>query len=187
VTVTGGRDPATGDTSLPRGYRALNRLLWVIEIAVSVLAVGLLAFIVTANFYEICSRMLFNRSVTWLYEVNLLLSNWIYFLGISLVYFRNGDIVVDFVVQKMPLRVRLPYLLVIKAVTVAVLALIVWTGVILMQLQSSDYSMGIGIWNPLFTLPLVAGGILMIAAVCRQALAIWIEGVGVDSGRGTHL
>jgi hypothetical protein len=39
----------------------------------------------------------------------------------------------------------------------------------------------------LFTLPLVAGGILMIAAVCRQALAIWIEGVGVDSGRGTHL
>lgn len=160
-----------------RGWnRALGRVLVGVDAGLAALTCAALAFVVGANAYEIALRVVANRSLHWLYEVNLLLANWIYFLGICLVYHRNRDIVVDFLVALLPLSQCRLYQTIVNLVVVSVLLVIALYGVDLIRLQASDHTMGIGIWNPLFTLPVVLGGIIMALIVINQTLALWLEG-----------
>src|SRR2546423_5849856 len=56
------------------------------------ISVASLAAIVLINVLEIVSRTFFHVSYAWIYETNLLLAAWTYFLGIVPVYARNGDV-----------------------------------------------------------------------------------------------
>jgi hypothetical protein len=56
-----------------------------------------------------------------------------------------------------------------------VLAVIGRYGVELMRLQAQDYSTGVGIWNPLFTLPVVLGAVFMALAMLHHTLALWLS------------
>jgi TRAP-type C4-dicarboxylate transport system permease small subunit len=67
------------------------------------ISVAALAAIVLINVLEIVSRTFFHVSYAWIYETNLLLAAWTYFLGIVPVYARNGDVSV------VGLRLLLPH------------------------------------------------------------------------------
>src|SRR6185295_18093434 len=56
------------------------------------ISVTALAAIVLSNVLEIVSRTFFHVSYAWIYETNLLLAAWTYFLGIVPVYARGGDV-----------------------------------------------------------------------------------------------
>jgi len=159
---------------LRRFHRALGRGLAAADGVVAALTCVLLAFVVGANAWEIAYRALANQSLHWLYEVNLLLANWIYFLGICLVYWRRRDIVIDFLVDRLPAGPRRVYQSVINLVVIGVLAVIAWYGAVLMRLQAPDSTMGVGIWNPLFTLPVVLGALLMALIVLHHTLSLWL-------------
>jgi TRAP-type C4-dicarboxylate transport system permease small subunit len=157
---------------LRRLHRALGRVLAAVDALLAGLTCSLLAFVVAANAWEIALRAVANQSLHWLYEVNLLLANWIYFLGICLVYWRKRDIVIDFLVDRLPAGPRRIYQSCINLLVIAVLAVIGRYGVELMRLQAQDYSTGVGIGNPLFTLPVVLGAVLMALGLLHHTLAL---------------
>ena len=79
--------PRRGALAGPR--RALARTTAVLDLVLEgVTSLGLAA-IVAINTSELVARNLVNHSFVWGYEINLLLANWVYFLGICLVYHRN--------------------------------------------------------------------------------------------------
>jgi TRAP-type C4-dicarboxylate transport system permease small subunit len=111
--------------------------------------------IVLINLLEIISRTFFHVSFAWIYETNLLLAAWTYFLGIIPVYARNGDVAV------VGLRLILPDSLqalfdraiyVICTITFAIAAWFTWE---LIELQLPFRTPGSGIPNALFTAPLL--------------------------------
>jgi TRAP-type C4-dicarboxylate transport system permease small subunit len=158
-----------------RFHQALGCVLAAVDTLLAALTCSLLAFVVAANAWEIALRAIANQSLHWLYEVNLLLANWIYFLGICLIYWRQRDIAIDFLVDQLPAGPRRVYQSLINLLVIGVLAVIAWYGTELMRLQAPDYSMGVGIWNPLFTLPVVLGAVLMALAVLYHTLSLWLS------------
>ena len=160
---------------LLRLYVGLGRALSAVDRLLAALTCSLLAFVVAANAAEIVLRALAHQSLHWLYEVNLLSANWIYFLGICLVYWRKRDIAIDFLVDRLPAGARRLYQSLINLVVICVLAVIGWYGVELMRLQAFDYSMGVGIWNPLFTLPVALGAAVMALATLYHTLSLWVS------------
>jgi TRAP-type C4-dicarboxylate transport system permease small subunit len=150
---------------------AIARLDKLIELVTSTL----LVVIVAINAAEIVTRSFFAYSFDWIHEINLLLANWLYFLGICLVYFRNQDITVDFVLKLFPGRRRVLYLIAVNLAIVAtliVLAVYAWE---LVELQTGFKTMGLGIRNHWFSLPVLIGTFVLLAIVATQSLRLWLE------------
>lgn len=156
----------------PAVYRGLCRFNAAADRVLEALTGALLTGIVAINGAEIATRALAGTSLTWVYETNLLLANWLYFLGICLVYRRGQDITVDFLFERLPARARRPAVVAIHLVTIAVLAVLVWQGWLLMGLQSRSSSMGLGIPNHLFSMPVPLGAAVMASIVAEQLWAL---------------
>ncbi|MBV9860427.1 MAG: TRAP transporter small permease subunit [Alphaproteobacteria bacterium] len=154
----------------------LARLVAAIERAVAALTALLLAAIVLANAAEIVSRGVFSHSILWLYESNLLIANWLYFLGMCLVYARHKDITLDFILYLVRGRARPLYLIAVNLVGIGTFAVIGWYGVVLMRLQLPFRTTGYGIPNALFTLPLVLACGFIGLIIVKQSLDIWHSG-----------
>lgn len=142
----------------------------------------LLVAVVLINGLEIVSRTLLGGSLSWVYEVNLLLGNWIYFLGICLVYYRQRDITVEFLFERLGPGTKRLYLIALNLVMVAVLAVIIFYGYRLVLVQSRTATLGVHIPNHLYSLPVVLGAGSMILILIKQSFELWL-GRGV-SARG---
>jgi hypothetical protein len=66
------------------------------------LTMALLVGIVCSNAVELVLRSVFAYSLSWIFEVNLLLATWLYFIGVCQVYYRKGDIAVDVLSNYLP-------------------------------------------------------------------------------------
>lgn len=147
-----------------------------IDRVISVIACLLLAFAIIANGLEIARRALFDYSFLWLYETNLLLSNWMYFLGMCLVYYRRQDITIDFVLFLVRGRARQLFLALINLVGATTFAAIGWYGSVLMRLQWPFRTTGSDIPTPLFTLPVVLSAGFIVIILIKQTLDIIADG-----------
>ncbi|MEJ0071568.1 MAG: TRAP transporter small permease subunit [Pseudomonadota bacterium] len=165
---------------IQRGFAALTAA---IDKGVTALTAVLLALVVGANGLEILLRGLFSHSFRWLYESNLLVANWLYFLGMCLVYYRNKDITLDFVLMVLKGRARAGYLIAINLVGIATFATIAWFAVVLMALQLPFRTPGYRIPNPLFTLPVGLSALFIALILISQSLEIWRRG---ELPRGGH-
>lgn len=125
-----------------------------------------LAAIMAINGLEIAGRSLLSLSLSWIHETNLLLASWMYFLGIFLVYRRGGDIAMVGLVQLLPLRVRGPWLRLLRLATAAAFLVVGWHAVRLIELQWPFRTLGVGYRRAAFTLPLALGA----AAVGLESL-----------------
>jgi TRAP-type C4-dicarboxylate transport system permease small subunit len=128
----------------------------------------LLVAIVFANGAEILLRNTVKYSIAWVFEMNLLLATWLYFIGISQVYYRNGDIAVDLIVRRLPARVQRAWRTVVLVLSIATLAVIAWYGARLMQLQWPFRTPGVRLPSAAFTAPVVLGGAVMILHLATQ-------------------
>jgi len=135
-----------------------------------------LVAIVMINGMEIVGRTFFSHSFIWLYETNLLLGNWLYFLGICLVYARNGDITVDALLRLFGDGAQRVYLILVNAAGILTLAVIAWFGWELIKLQMPFRSVGFGIPNPLFSAPVMVSAVLMAVILVKQTLDLWRDG-----------
>ena len=135
------------------------------------IAVAALAAIVLINVLEIVSRTVFHVSFAWIYETNLLLAAWTYFLGIVPVYARNGD------VSLVGLRMLLPRdkqavfdraVHVVCTVTFAITAWFTWE---LIELQLPFRTPGSGLPNAAFTAPLLLGLAGLIVVLLNKLVA----------------
>ncbi|MBI4184111.1 MAG: TRAP transporter small permease [Proteobacteria bacterium] len=140
--------------------------------------------VVALNAYEILLRALAGVSLTWLYETNLLLANYIYFLGICLVYHRQRDITVDLVPDLFRGRARRLYRAGLNAVVIAVFAAIFYYSSGLIVQQAPYRTMGVGYPNLIFTLPVALGAVIMALSTLRHTLDLFARrGAGADEPR----
>lgn len=158
--------------SLIRFHALLGSLTAAIDRSVAVITVTLLGFIVCANGAEILLRGAFSSSLLWLYEVNLLVGDWLYFLGMVMVYYRHRDITLDFMLLVLRGRARPVYLIAVNAVAVVTFLIVAVYGVRLMELQLPFLTPGDNIPQALFTLPVVLCCTAIALIVVEQSIAL---------------
>ncbi|MCC6193086.1 MAG: TRAP transporter small permease subunit [Burkholderiales bacterium] len=146
---------------------ACNRASYRVCVVVTAL---LLSALVLDNLVEMAARAFFDASVVWVFEVNLLLAIWLYFLGIYQVYFRRGDISVDILLRRMPASVQRWIGIAIDVTIVGTLLMIFWYSHNLIAVQWPFKSPGLHLPNPLFTAPVAIGSILMAATMLERLL-----------------
>ena len=166
--------------SLARLERALGAVARRVDGVEEALTSTLLVVVVVINGMEIFTRAVLNDSLYWVFEVNLLLASWLYFIGICLVYHRRGDITVDFLFNRLPWRVQRPYLIVINIVIVVILGIIVFHGYRLLIVQSRTATLGVKIPNHWFSLPVVLGSLSIILILVKQSLTLWLSDAPED-------
>ena len=130
----------------------------------------LLAMLVLNNLFEMTARGLWNTSIGWVFEINLLLAIWLYFLGIFQVYSRRGDISVDVIMRKATLSMQRWVAILIDIVIVGTLMMISWYAMQLMMVQWPFKSPGLRLPNPLFTAPVVIGSVLMALTMFERLI-----------------
>lgn len=145
----------------------LSSLCGVLERVLSVAIVALLTAILAINGLEIVSRSAFAISFQWIYEINLLLASWLYFLGIFLVYRHGGDISMVGLKTILPPHLHRGLDRVMNTIGAAVFAVVGWYTLAYAQLQWPFKTPGVGIPRAAFTLPLLIG----VVAVALQLIA----------------
>src|SRR6185369_6206606 len=143
-------------------------------------SVAALSLIVLINVLEIVSRTFFHVSFAWIYETNLLLAAWTYFLGIVPVYARNGDVSVVGLRQLLPQGARLSFdrsIYIVSTLTFAIAAWFTWE---LIELQLPFRTPGSGLPNAAFTAPLLLGLIGLIIVLLGKLTAR--EPAGIEPG-----
>jgi TRAP-type C4-dicarboxylate transport system permease small subunit len=154
-----------------RAARLLARASAAIGAALDAATMACLAVIVAINGLELVARNLANHSFVWAHEVNLLLANWMYFLGIVLVYRRGGDVVVGLVLDRLGPGARRFWAVACHAISAIVFALIAVEGWALVELQWPFRTTGLGIPNPAFSAPVAIGGALLVVILAERILA----------------
>jgi TRAP-type C4-dicarboxylate transport system permease small subunit len=157
--------------------RLIDDVCLALERIVAAAAVALLAVITLMNALEIVSRSFFDYSFQWIYETNLLLASWMYFLGIYLVYRRSGDIAMVGLRSVLPASARGVYDRTIHVVTGAVFIAVAWYAFTLIELQWPFRTPGVGFPRAAFTVPLLIG----VGAIGVDALR---RGFGPQGGIG---
>lgn len=141
-----------------------------------------LVILVSLNGIEVVSRSYFNYSLFWAFEIYQLLGNWMYFLGVTLVYHRAEDITLDYFHDRLDARRRRQALLAIHVATAATLLVLAWYGAKLLDLQSETRTTGLGIPNHYYSMPVLLSAVVMFFGIARQWLAVFLE--VDDPGRG---
>jgi TRAP-type C4-dicarboxylate transport system permease small subunit len=139
-------------------------------------AVLLLAVIMAINVLEIVSRTLFSISFGWIFEVNLLLAAWVYFLGIVPVYARRGDITVLGIKNLLPPPARRLFGAFVTLSSAGVYLLVGWYAIQLMRVQWPMRTPGTGFTNALYTMPLAIGCAGLVLVLVSQLLSGEEEG-----------
>lgn len=166
---------ATRPTALERLDRGLERVVRAIDRVEEVATSVILVIVIVINGMEIFSHSVLNQSLHWVYEINLLLGNWIYFLGICLVYYNKKDIVLEIVDRFISEETLKIYLIFINAIIVVILSLIIYYGWLLLFIQAKTKSMDLGIPNFYFSMPVVIGSVSIILIVVKQSFDLWFE------------
>jgi TRAP-type C4-dicarboxylate transport system permease small subunit len=149
------------------GLKYFNRRIdLLVEATTSILLVA----IVGINSAEIFTRLFFSDSLTWVFEMNLLLANWLYFMGICLVYFRRKDIVIEFFFDKMPKSAQRLAMVGIQLLVISTFAVLAWFSVPLIQMQSETTSPGLNLPNHLFSFPILISSVVMIFYVVADLI-----------------
>ena len=176
---------ATRPTALERLDRGLERVVRAIDRVEEVATSVILVIVIVINGMEIFSHSVLNQSLHWVYEINLLLGNWIYFLGICLVYYNKKDIVLEIVDRFISEETLKIYLIFINAIIVVILSLIIYYGWLLLFIQAKTKSMDLGIPNFYFSMPVVIGSVSIILIVVKQSFDLWFERRETPAGAAT--
>jgi TRAP-type C4-dicarboxylate transport system permease small subunit len=136
-----------------------------------IISVGALVAIVLINVLEIVSRTFFHVSYSWIYESNLLLAAWTYFLGIVPVYARNGDVSVVGLRLLLPRHKQATFNRAIHVVCTVTFAIVAWFTWELIELQLPFRTPGSGLPNAAFTAPLLLGQIGLIIVLVNKLIA----------------
>lgn len=130
----------------------------------------LLVALVINNLMEMAARGFWNTSIGWVFEVNLLIAIWLYFVGIYQVYFRRGDISVDVIMRRASLKAQRLVAIAIDIVIVATLVMISWYAVQLILVQWPFKTPGLRLPNPMFTAPVLIGSVFMALTMFERLL-----------------
>jgi TRAP-type C4-dicarboxylate transport system permease small subunit len=160
---------------LNRIYDFLESLVnWTDRIEL-VLTFACMMAIVMMGSMEIFARYVLNTSLFFVYEITILLANWMYFLGFCLVFKRNRDIEIEFFFNKMNPKVRRMVTLLTNCAIFYFLAILTYYTFKLLIIQSKHSTEGLGIPNHYFSLPIFIGTLSIITICVKNLLAIYLD------------
>ena len=140
----------------------------VFEIACG-LVLALFTFLVL---YSVATRYLFNNPPIWGEDVPKLLFVWLSFIGGALAYMLGYNIRMMSLVERFPKRFAIAVELVMRAITVAMMATIIWYSFPILELSASKTVLSTGLSEIWTYLPLMIGAVLMIGnELVRMVLA----------------
>ena len=161
--------------ALVKLHVVLARLTGGIDAGFQGLTALLLVILVSLNGIEVVSRSYFNYSLFWAFELYQLLGNWMYFVGVTLVYHRAEDITLDYFYGRMGARRQRQAQLVIHVVSAVTLLVLAWYGAKLLWLQSETRTTGLGIPNHYYSMPVLLSAVVMTLGIARQWLALILD------------
>ena len=140
-----------------------------------IISIFLLIVIVSINGAEIITRTWLPGSLYWVFELNQLFGNWMYFIGITLVYYRNEDITLIFLTNKLSNKLQFLVMSIIKYIVFIVFVIFSFYCVDLLVLQSHAQTVGLGITNYFFSLPVFISSVIMSIYLLEQILKVAIN------------
>jgi len=160
---------------LKRFYYLLNRLVGYVDRVELVLTFAFMMIIVTIGAMEIFTRYLLNTSLFFVYEITILLANWMYFLGFCLVFNRNRDIDIEFFVRKLTQTNRKVLSLITNTAILYFVMILSYFAFKLLFLQSKHTTEGLGIPNHYFSMPIFISTLSIIVINIKNILAIYLD------------
>lgn len=149
---------------------ALHALCTLAARLVLAVVIAILAAILAVNGLEIVARSFLGHSFAWIYEINLLLASWLYFLGIVLVYRHGGDITMVGLKTLLAPRLHDGFERAVAAISAAIFLVVAWQSWLLIDLQLPFRTPGVGIPRAAYTVPLAIGVALVALQLVADAL-----------------
>lgn len=111
--------------------QALDRLCTVVERAAGILARSLVVAIIAILTAQIFCRFVLNRSLIWSEEVSTWSMVWVVYLGSAVLMRRAEHVSIPIFVRLLPLTLRIPAIMLGRALTLACVLFVTWYGVAL--------------------------------------------------------
>ena len=83
-----------------------------------------MAFLILINAVGIFTRYFLNRPILWVHELTILSGTWLFYIGVGILFARQGDITWEAIIKKLPEKVQRVLDLVINAVVLVFLVLL---------------------------------------------------------------
>jgi len=131
--------------------------------------------IVVINGAEIFSRYFLDHSLFFVYEITILLANWMYFIGFCLVYNRGRDIEIEFFTNFLSKKIQRYLQLVTKTAVFIFLMIIGYFTFDLLVIQSRHSTEGLNIPNHYFSMPIFVGTISMLLSHIRDTIDLYLS------------
>ena len=159
--------------SLSKGlalYRQVLRYLGRIE-----MVVALIGFCVTVilNCIQIALRWGFDKSIWWVQEVSLLMMMIAYFIGASCVYRMRHDVLILFLVNKLPVKVQFFFYYLAEVWTIVFCSVVLVSGIGDVPGLLTTYTVIMHLPEFYWTLPLLAASASMILTSVYYLAAMW--------------
>ena len=160
---------------LNRIHDHLERLVDWVDRAEVILTFFCMIAVVTMGAMEIFSRYVLDKSLFFVYELTILLANWMYFLGFCLVFKRNRDIEIEFFTNQLPLRTQKTISIITNSAVLYFLMILSYYTFKLLLIQSRHSTEGLGIPNHYFSLPIFIGTLSIMLIGFKKLLAIGLH------------
>ena len=142
----------------------------------SVIVMGGMAFLILMNAVGIFARYFLNRPILWVHELTILSGTWVFYIGVGILFAKQGDITWEMIVKKMPEKTQRVLDLVINGIVLfflALLAVSTYRLIPFVSMQGSMLSFDLGIPDVFYYVPVGVGAVLMFIPVfCRTLEAI---------------
>jgi len=159
--------------SLPEGlilFRRVLRYLGRIE-----MVVALIGFCATVGltFIQIVLRWGFDKSIWWVQEISLLLMMIAYFIGISCVYRMRHEVIIRFVVDRLPVKIQFFFYYLAEVLTIVFCSIVLVSGITDVPDLLTTYTVIMHLPEFYWTLPLLIASTSMILTSVYYLAAMW--------------
>ena len=150
-----------------------------LDLFIRVLTGALLGALVLVMIAQVFFRYVLNSSLTWSEEVAVFLMIWVVFLGSAILVRRWEHVQIPTLVESMPDRPRIAFVILARVASIAFIALLIWYGMeaFLGNYHADSFTTGISTRWIKFSIPVGAALMLIYAlSVLAEDIAAWRRG-----------
>ncbi|MBT3359582.1 MAG: TRAP transporter small permease [Rhodospirillales bacterium] len=131
----------------------VDRFLGVCERVFHVLANACLAIMLTINILNVAKRAIFDVSIQWVFGWSVVLFVWMTFLGFFVVYRKNKDITVDFVIERLGEKAQFASRILVNVIVIGLMIIMLVHAPKIMAQQVGEIEM-VGLERYTMSIPL---------------------------------
>lgn len=132
-----------------------------------------MAFLILVNAIGIFARYFLNRPILWVHELTILSGTWFFYIGIGILFAKQGDITWEVIIKKMPEKAQRLVDVIINGIILIFLALLAISSYRLIPfvaMKGSMLSFDLGISDVFYYVPVGVGAVLMFIPVLYRTL-----------------